>query len=376
MHIVLLSSLIAAAAISMATAASGTQGAAALPLSHHHYLVEIRQTPHASSSSVNVTVPSTVEDGIQTECKTCPYKLCTNVAAYEYGHTTNLTCWTEGDKIVDTTTWFKTTDDCYVTEWDLVEGNYTEVLSYCGSVEQTYTTGPSKTVYNTECNIIPEFVESEEDHTKMYQPEVDLTLTCFTNEGEAVLGNTVWYKTLSNCYVPEAEIEFVDATLDDCGPIPFMEAKMREPDPEASGVAQPVPLVASSSAFGGASTSTSPSTTTTSTTAPGPLLARKDTDRAGSSKRWLYITQIGDDFADCLSHPDSSSSKVKQYPFGGYVIVQCAGYSENEADNDQIYLYTEDFCWINDTLTDPQLIDDEERSEFYPNCNLFVDTEV
>lgn len=47
-------------------------------------------------------VPSRVEDGIQTECKTCPYSLCTNQAAYEYGYEMTLTCWTRGDLIVDT----------------------------------------------------------------------------------------------------------------------------------------------------------------------------------------------------------------------------------------------------------------------------------
>lgn len=65
----------------------------------------------------------------------------------------------------------------------------TDVLSYCGKVDPVYTTGPSKTSYNTECNIIPEFVAETEDHTKMYQPEVDLTLTCYTNDGDEVLGN-------------------------------------------------------------------------------------------------------------------------------------------------------------------------------------------
>lgn len=53
-------------------------------------------------NSTAATVPSTVEDGIQTECKTCPYSLCTNVAAYEYGHDMSLSCWTRGDTIVET----------------------------------------------------------------------------------------------------------------------------------------------------------------------------------------------------------------------------------------------------------------------------------
>lgn len=106
--------------------------------------------------------------------------------------------------------WYETTDDCYVTEWDIIDGNCkssrmyilssrsprltlhldTSVLPYCGKIPETYTKGPSKTVYNTECNIIPEFVDESADHTKMYKPEVDLTLTCKTTEGDAVLGNT------------------------------------------------------------------------------------------------------------------------------------------------------------------------------------------
>lgn len=44
-------------------------------------------------------------------------------------------------------------------------------------------------MYNTECNIIPEFVHELEDHTKMYKPEVDLTLTCVTFTGDEVLEN-------------------------------------------------------------------------------------------------------------------------------------------------------------------------------------------
>lgn len=52
--------------------------------------------------SNTTTIASRVEDGIQTECKTCPYELCTNHAAYEYNAYMTLTCWTYGDVIVDT----------------------------------------------------------------------------------------------------------------------------------------------------------------------------------------------------------------------------------------------------------------------------------
>lgn len=60
---------------------------------------------------------------------------------------------------------------------------------YCGDIPSVYTTGPSATVYYTECNIIPSFVEKQ-DHIKMYKPEVDLTLTCYTDDGSSVLGNS------------------------------------------------------------------------------------------------------------------------------------------------------------------------------------------
>lgn len=47
------------------------------------------------------TIPSKVESGIQTECKTCPYSLCTNQLEYLYATEMTLTCWTYGDNIVD-----------------------------------------------------------------------------------------------------------------------------------------------------------------------------------------------------------------------------------------------------------------------------------
>lgn len=47
------------------------------------------------------TIPSRVDSGIQTECKTCPYSLCPNQLAFDYGTEMTLTCWTYGDNIVD-----------------------------------------------------------------------------------------------------------------------------------------------------------------------------------------------------------------------------------------------------------------------------------
>lgn len=53
------------------------------------------------------------------------------------------------------------------------------------------------------------------------------------------------------------------------------------------------------------------------------------------SKRWLYLTQIGDDSADCLGEPNSASQTRRTYDFGDYIVVQCATHSDNAADEDQ-----------------------------------------
>lgn len=293
------------------------------------------------------TIASRVEDGIQTECKTCPYELCINHAAYEYNAYMTLTCWTYGDIIVDTNLWLKTTDGCYVTEWDIVEysGDYTDTpgFPYCGEIPGIVSVGSSKTVYNTECNIIPEFVDVN-DHIKMYQPEVDLTLTCYTAEGADAMGTTMWYKTTSNCYVPEAQIGTVDIELEDCGPIPFMEKKMREADPPPEPTA--------------------------------PAFAVRGQDGPHSIwKRWLYSTTISDVYSNCYSDPISDSKVTRVYSHGDEVVVQCATYGVVPEDY-QIYLLTNHFCWVNDSLTSPTLVDDALRAERYPNCNLFIDSEV
>lgn len=90
-----------------------------------------------------------------------------------------------------------------------------------------------------------------------------------------------------------------DADLDDCGPIPFMEAKMRQPDAETDST---------------------------------PTFARRSATR---NKRWLYLTQIGDDSAECLAEPNSASKSRRSYAFGDYIVVQCATYSDNAADDNQ-----------------------------------------
>jgi len=44
-------------------------------------------------------INNTLEPGVETECKTCPYSLCTNKAFYEYDTPVTLVCWTRGTVI-------------------------------------------------------------------------------------------------------------------------------------------------------------------------------------------------------------------------------------------------------------------------------------
>lgn len=68
-------------------------------------------------------------------------------------------------------------------------------------------------------------------------------------------------------------------------------------------------------------------------------LARRSGSGSGSGnsaeKRWLYLTQVGEDAAECLAEADSASEAERSYPFGEYLIVQCATYSDNPADDSQ-----------------------------------------
>lgn len=54
----------------------------------------------------------------------------------------------------------------------------------------------------------------------------------------------------------------------------------------------------------------------------------------GGWKRWLYLTQIGGDSADCTSEASSNSAVQQVLPFGNYIVVQCATWGAG-AESDQ-----------------------------------------
>ena len=123
-----------------------------------------------------------------------------------------------------------------------------------------------------------------------------------------------WYKTTSNCYVPQSEIEPIYSALDDCGPIPFMEKKMREPDP------QPTPTPA----FAARDVEVS----------RNHQKPRDEQTPQNNVKRWLYPTQIDAVYSNCYSDPISDSKVERVYAHGDYIVVQCATYGV-EPEQDQ-----------------------------------------
>jgi hypothetical protein len=72
-----------------------------------------------ANAEVKPYINTTTE--IPTECKTCPRSLCPNKVAYNWEKNFNVTCWTRGTKIMSDNLWLRSGDDCYVTQWDLIE---------------------------------------------------------------------------------------------------------------------------------------------------------------------------------------------------------------------------------------------------------------
>ncbi|KAF2477954.1 uncharacterized protein BDR25DRAFT_308794 [Lindgomyces ingoldianus] len=297
-----------------------------------------------ASTFVAASIPNRVYT--DTECKVCPYELCVNKIYYEASYYNNITlnCWTEGTPIVNDTTWLKTQDGCYVTQYDLYE--------YAGDSPH-WTTVQGRTRYMTECNLGPWIDRTE---LKYYKYGIDLRLTCVApTRGEEIMRKKYepnvtlrttaaynsfrkWYKTNSNCYVHETTLWPVEdeQDLEDCGPIPRrLDPDNRTPEPTPSATKMP-------SAF------PKPSATPTPTAVVKPPSTAK------------AITVVGEEYVNCTANgwpKDNPGRVVRQYEFGQEVILQCGSYGDTEdlSLSETIFLFTTDFCWIKDQETDPQL---------------------
>ncbi|ORY13286.1 hypothetical protein BCR34DRAFT_649419 [Clohesyomyces aquaticus] len=321
-----------------------------------------------SSVFVAATIPVNVE--VDTECKTCPYSLCPNKLSYDWEYdTTNktLNCWTEGTPIVNDTTWLKTSDGCYVTQYDLKEyaGDYTNDLPYCGHVSPRWTKAEGRTRYMTQCNLGPWV---DRNVIKNYKYGVDLHLTCVSPRvGEEILGKKKWYKTSSNCYVSETTLWPVEDEhdLDDCGPIPRRLSLVdRVPETTTVETSTPTPFP-------------KPSVVSTPTASPTPKSMTRTAAHVESrhkfQRRFLYNDTIGEEYVNCTANgfpPSNPGRVVRLYEFRHEVILQCGSMY-----NDTIFLFTTDFCWIKDAQTFEQLTTSTERTDYFPHCERFTDLE-
>lgn len=262
------------------------------------------------SASGDTTATVATFADVNTECKSCPHSLCPNILAYEQGENANVTCWTRGTRIVDTTLWLRSTSSCYVTEYDLHDNvtDYTSALPYCGSGsgDENLTLEDATLRYKTECRICPTI---NCDTVAYLKEETEIELTCWTPYGQVIIDDSYWMKTTNNCYVAQKNLySKPDMTyLDFCGPIPFLETGERFSDDGPSDVdkrdAGPV---------------------------PGPFLPN-----------YLINVTVGEDFALCRSCAQETCGVEKRYVFDQEVWLQCL------VDmNGTWWSETTDFCYV------------------------------
>ncbi|KAF2643619.1 hypothetical protein P280DRAFT_394935 [Massarina eburnea CBS 473.64] len=253
---------------------------------------------------------------VNTECKTCPRSLCPNVVAYaQEGDLFNVTCWTRGTKIMGDDLWLKSDAGCYVTQYDVFEyeGDYSEDLAYCGkaSEEQHLTTEDATLRYKTECRICPEI---SCDIIAYLPEETDITLTCWTDEGQIVIDDPYHLKTTNNCYVAEIGLyQKPDKTyLDNCGPIPLLEIEKHWNENGTSEVNKRDPHAS-----------------------PNPVPSTLGT-------QYLINVTVGEDVANCRSCPDEKCGIQERYTFNEEVWLQCLA----TGTNGTWWSETIDFCYV------------------------------
>jgi hypothetical protein len=129
------------------------------------------------------------------------------------------------------------------------------------------------------------------------------------------------------------------ATLDNCGPIPFLQINQTgtvDPDNKRSAMPEPVPEPEPEPAA----------------EAEGNLL----------DKRYLVNFTVGEDYAVCHSCPQSSCSTIKKYPWDTSVWLQCYEMTTSTNPNETYWLYTTDFCWVREVDFWESLFDRESSS--------------
>ncbi|OCK81538.1 hypothetical protein K432DRAFT_281461, partial [Lepidopterella palustris CBS 459.81] len=189
----------------------------------------------------------TAESRINTECKTCPYTLCTNKLYYASDRCRTHGTEMDGDKCLriiqwdgmfantqaDLNIWLRTNDGCYVTPNDLTLYDRshevdTANLWYRGedSEKDPLTEEAATVVYDIEFNTC----HSIGCDTMHYLKSItNVTVTCWTNDSTiALIGvDSTWLKTSFDCYVAQIDLArpVHQQSLDNCSPAPFLELK-------------------------------------------------------------------------------------------------------------------------------------------------------
>ncbi|CEJ79835.1 hypothetical protein VHEMI00052 [[Torrubiella] hemipterigena] len=292
-------------------------------------------SPMAESISVKVEPKQKINGTLEysTQCKKCPYQLCTNVNIPYGGDNITATCWTNGDKIDDDDMWLKTVDNCYVAEYDLKEyaGDWSQDLKYCGKVPKTITTQKSKVRYLSECKW--ESGTSSET-IKYYGRDVDITLTCWV-EGSEIVKDKYWYKTTDNCHVSGSGLwgKPDRSRLDNCGPDPYPRANETRRSLDSD-------IVVPGKTVEVAEETTQPK-------------KKKSGIVTSLLRRWLEPGKIGEEYAACLScpalAPNATCKQIKRYEFNDTVTSQCVRFEQinfpNGTFEDYYWMLTTDWCY-------------------------------
>lgn len=298
--------------------------------------------PAVTTASLN----NTVEHGVNTECKTCPFVLCPNKLYYESDTNVTLTCFTEGTEIAGNSVWLGTTDGCYVTQYDLelYNGTYANVLPACSTVptKESITKGSATLKYDTECNITP---STSVDTVHYLKPNTHVTVTCWTNvDTTTVINNSMWLKTTQNCYVAQIGLDnAVDASaIDFCGPIPFLElinAANRSGSDPPGEPKEPVDV--------------------RGVVSVSELEVR--------SAKYLISVHVGEEYASCRSCPGLNCTVAKTYEFNTELWLQCLVLST--APNETYWSETTDWCFVRSE----DLWESPEGDNYkFPQCSNFA----
>jgi hypothetical protein len=133
------------------------------------------------------------------------------------------------------------------------------------------------------------------------------------------------------------------STLDNCGPIPFLQINQTgniDPDNKRSAPLSPK------------SPSPIPDHVPDPLPSPNPIL----------EKRYLVNFTVGEDYAYCHSCANSSCPTVKKYPWDTSVWLQCYVNTGATNENETYWMETTDFCWVREvdfweSLFDREFID-------------------